>query len=281
MRREGHSVIQPEALPEYDANTHFSSDFLVDWIQGEDLISQKEVWLPASAGYLSFPTLYHWSSNGLASGNHIIEATLHGLYEVIERDAVSRLGRHGQVTFSAKRCRFIDLKTLDAGPVKQLSDRIAAAELKLVLVWVRSCIPVHTFMAVLLDLNPFSDSLIVNIGSGTHLSVAVAAIRAITEAAQSRATFIHGSREDLTPEAYEGNNRKLFKFFDRIEGTADWRRLDERAADDLFQDYRRIVGQLAEAGYRNVFRVDMSQPRFQIPVVKVWACGMKMDRNLF
>ena len=47
------------------------------------------------------------------------------------------------------------------------------------------------------ELHPFS-----MIGYGTHLSVSVAPTRAITEAAQSRLTFIHGSREDLEQEGY-------------------------------------------------------------------------------
>ena len=38
---------------------------------------------PAGAGFFQATT------NGLASGNHWLEAVLHGLYEVVERDAIA------------------------------------------------------------------------------------------------------------------------------------------------------------------------------------------------
>ena len=281
MLRNGRRVIEPHIFPEHNPQTFFSSDLIVDWTKGEDLLSQEEVWLPASAAYLCAPMFYRWSSNGLASGNHVVEATLHALYECIERDAISRLCHKGQVDFSPKRCRFIDLKTVPDGPLRELHDLITAAGVKLVLIAVKSRIRLPTFMAVLLDPNPFGLCSTVNIGYGAHLSATVAATRAITEAAQSRLTFIHGSREDLTENAFQDSHASVYDFFNRIEGTSSWRSLAEKAGNNLLEDYACILSRLRKAGHRNIFRVDMTRAPFKIPVVKVWVAGLTMDANLF
>src|SRR6185295_4846109 len=136
--RDGHKVIRPETLPDYRSDIFFSEDHVIDWASAEDLLSGQEVWLPASAACLCFPKLYNSTTNGLASGNHLIEATLHALYEVIERDAIARLSVNGRLKFSRGRCRFIDLKAVRDGPVRELHGMLAAADVKLVLIWIKS-----------------------------------------------------------------------------------------------------------------------------------------------
>ncbi len=81
-------------------------------------------WVPASAVYLCWPTLYQFSTNGLASGNHVMEATLHALYEVLERDAMSRLSVNGHLQI-AQHCRVVDVQSIDTGAVRSLCDRLA------------------------------------------------------------------------------------------------------------------------------------------------------------
>lgn len=280
MHGDGRRVIRPNALPDYRSENFFSKDYVIDWVRAENLLSGREAWLPASAAFICTPILYNLTTNGLASGNHLLEATLHALYEVIERDAISRLSVKGTLNFSETRCRFINLKTLRNGPVRELSEMLTAAEIKLVLIWLKSCIPIHSFMAVLLDPKPFSQSSMVNVGYGTHLSVSVAATRAITEAAQSRLTFIHGSREDLEPEAYLGAHHKIYSFFDRIEAKSHLGSLKEMAEDDLTLDYACVLQSLSAGGYKNIFRVNMTRRPFNIPVAKVFVCGLKLNRNL-
>src|SRR6266704_2900793 len=67
------------------------------WVLGWDLLQERETWLP----WVSVAMTYRpkpeprmemampMTSNGLASGNHLLEAVCSALYEVIERDAVS------------------------------------------------------------------------------------------------------------------------------------------------------------------------------------------------
>ena len=72
---------------------------------GEELMSGGTVWVPhelVSADYTDpLPAgagVFQATTNGLASGNHWLEAVLHGLYEAVERDAIAlwRAARSGR-----------------------------------------------------------------------------------------------------------------------------------------------------------------------------------------
>ncbi|MBR1153715.1 YcaO-like family protein [Bradyrhizobium sp. JYMT SZCCT0428] len=282
MRNGDRAPVLPETLPHYRHEAYFAPEFLIDWSIAEELLTAQEVWLPASSVFFfSSPRLYDVSSNGLASGNELTEATLHALYELIERDAISRLCAGGRIRLDPECC--IDLDTLVEGPVSDLISTLVKADITPKLIWVKSSIQAHTFWAVLLDKMPLAHCSTVNIGYGTHLCPEVAAIRAITEAAQSRLTYIHGAREDLHEQSYSSDRAQasLFAVFDRLKGTAAWGSFTDRSSDDLREDYRYVVGSLAEAGYRRMYRVDLTRPPFQIPVVKVLVPGLEFNERLF
>lgn len=271
----GRRAVEPHLHPDHLADTFFSPDFILPWVACEELLTGQEAWLPASAAYMAWPKLHTFSTNGLASGNHLVEATLHALYEVIERDAIASLEQDGRITFAPERCRFIDLQTLPAGPVQYLHEMLERAEVKLLLIWLKARVPVHTFMAVILDDTNFSSATTVNIGYGAHLNETVAAVRAITEAAQTRLTYIHGSRQDIKKGSYMVDQRGTHAFFSGIETDASWSDLRPNTNTDLNEDYQETLGHLRSAGLSNVFRVDMTREPFNIPVVKIVIPGMR------
>jgi ribosomal protein S12 methylthiotransferase accessory factor len=142
----------------------------------------------------------------------------------------------------------------------------------------------NTFWAILLDNNPLNSSTLVHVGWGSHLSLSVAAVRAITEAAQTRLTYIHGARENLAANlrAFSGDQaRRVFAFFDRFESDTDWHALNDMASNDLIQDYLHVLTSLGEAGFARVFRVNLTRSPFNIPVTKVLVPGLQMKPGLF
>ena len=281
LLREGRRVVRPDTLPEYLHETFFSDDFRIRWVSGEDLLNGEEVWLPSSAIYISRPRLHAFTTNGLASGNHIVEATLHAIYEVIERDTIASLKQGDRLSFTPDRCRLIDTATLPPGLLQYLHGLIAKAEMKLVLIRVKGSIPIQTFMAIILDSSPFSHATTVNIGYGSHLDEVVAALRAITEAAQVRLTYIHGSRQDVKDATYARAHTKLYDFFDRLPANASWQELSHAMTPDLQADYDETISHLREAGVKNIYRVNMTREPFEIPVVKVIIPGMSIVKQLF
>jgi ribosomal protein S12 methylthiotransferase accessory factor len=275
LAREGIAHVPPAALPDYEQRVHLNEGRVLNWVRGESLTDGTAVLLPACAAFLLEPMLVHFSTNGLASGNHRVEATLHALYEVIERDAVSRL-KHGGLSLPRGESRVVDLDSVPDRAVGGLREQLRRAAVALVLIRAESVAPINTFWAVLLDpASPFACSR-VNMGHGSHLSPTIAAVRAITEAAQSRLTYIHGSREDLWEESYELNDAhaRLHDFFAGQRGDLCWDSIPDVASGDLLQDLETVVSGLQAAGYNLIYRIDLTSARFDIPVVKVLVPGL-------
>jgi ribosomal protein S12 methylthiotransferase accessory factor len=171
--------------------------------------------------------------------------------------------------------RVVDLASLPQGPLRALRDRLAAAGVALVLIRVESIAPVSTYWAVILDPASHFACSRVNMGHGSHLDPTIAATRAITEAAQSRLTFIHGAREDLAEDSYVPTpaHERLAAFFGSRKADLAFPATD-RSTGDLAEDLRRVLAGLAAAGFDRVYRVELTQKRFGIPVAKVVAPGL-------
>ena len=274
--------VNPPVLPGFRDDQHFTPDFVADWVPGERLPGGEQVWLPASAVHLAWPALFTFSTNGLASGNTLVEATLHGLYEVLERDAVSRLSVAGRLQI-AHRCRVIDLASVDDPVVGELVHRVARGGVELVLLRVPSRISVHTYWAVLVDRNPFANSSTVNLGYGTHRSPSVAASRAITEAAQTRLTMIHGAREDIDRRIYESGRAqaRIAAYFQALRADAPWGEAEDHSYPTLDEDLLAVIGELIAAGHGEILRAELVCEPFDVAVVKVFVTGLRHNRQLF
>ena len=93
MRAE-HRMADIAGLPR-SRGSRYTPTLPLMWIEGEDLLGAGRVWLPlelVSANYtLPFPPgsgCFQANTNGLASGNHWLEAVSHGVCEVVERDGI-------------------------------------------------------------------------------------------------------------------------------------------------------------------------------------------------
>lgn len=66
------------------------------WVPGQDILYEERVYIPANAIYHPYDPLgmanqlFRSDPNGLGAGSVPEEAIIHGIYEVIERDALSR-----------------------------------------------------------------------------------------------------------------------------------------------------------------------------------------------
>ena len=137
---------------------------------------------------------------------------------------------------------------------------IRSAGLDLRLIWIETRVDVHTFWAVLLDPSPFAPASTVNMGYGSHLAPDVAAVRAITEAAQSRLTFIHGAREDLSARSYRRPPEKVYRYFDRLKANTDWGVFADLSSDDFVSDYERVLSQLRDrSSARSTSRISLDR----------------------
>lgn len=247
----------------------------IDWVRGKELFSEEPTWVPSFAAYFRRHVPFRFSFNGLASGNHPIEAVLHALYEVVERDTLAALSEKGNVRLS--RCQVIDCGTIIDEAVGSLCEQVRRAGVRLLLLRAPSSSLVHTFLAVFLDASSSFGASAVNFGTGSHLSQSVAAIRAITEAAQSRLTYIHGSREDLHEQAYARGptHEVLFAYFSKLTPDTAWGSLEDSSAEDLLRDYHIVLESVRGLGYGSIYAVELSQGKAGVSVMKALIPGTR------
>jgi len=246
------------------------------WTPAFDLLNDEEILVPSNAVFHPYDCLgqtvplFISDTNGLASGNVIEEAVLHALLEVIERDALSRAERrHSMGT---------RLSVGETGSVREILDLYAGhgIEIHLWLLEGRTGIP--TVAAAADDTLTKDPSLLV-MGAGTHLDPEIAALRALTEVAQSRASQLQGGRVNpdrqhlLERIGYDRMKRINKEWFcdapaTPIEGLANL------ATDYFDEDIRVALDEVGKEAER-VLVCDLS--RTPVPVVRVIVPGFEVS----
>lgn len=261
---------------------HIQADKPYKWTPALEVLSGEDKLVPFSSVHLrpiigtvsTSASPFQRSSNGLASGNLWIEAVLSGLYEVIERDAyaVAR-ARPG---FWGRDDNLVNTRALGLPEVSALIERCDDAGILVMVHDMTSDVGIPAFTARMFDLaNPGSGTAV---GYGCHLETEVALVRAITEAAQSRAVVqVAGSRDDTTK--YERWTMKLF-----AEEVASAQRRQARAqhvprshnAGSTFDgDLGTVLDRLTAIGISEVAVVHLTEPGWPISVVRVVVPGLE------
>lgn len=276
-------VIDIERLPVV-VDSLFRPDLPVPWLQGTDLMSGDAVWLPYEMVHTDYTLpmppgsgCFMASSNGLASGNHLLEAISHGICEVIERDSVALWNAMDQMAQDRRR---VDLATIDDPVCCDLIARFERARI-VVGVWdVTTDVGIAAFFCWIMERNNGTGhDARSNIGAGCHPSRSVALLRALTEAAQERLTAISGARDDLEwgdfsvdPDTQAAREAIMLG---RIPQW-DFHAVPERRGETLWEDIEGQLGGLRAGGVTEVAVVDLSKPeRFPIAVARVVIPGLE------
>lgn len=239
---------------------------------GEDLFSLDRVHVPVEAVSLDRTLLncrYWQSSDGLASGNTYDEAVFHGLLERIERDAhvlwqvLPEAGQHSRClkpeAFGGENVRSLIAKIEAAGIMLRMFDMTSDVGIP--------CI--GAFLAAKTTLASRAPRFIdVTFGCGAHPSPERAAIRALTEAAQSRVTYISGARDDVFHETYR---RPLPERLRRLFYADPSRAMPLPGPMDLAG----ILMNLKQAGVTQAIAVRLSAPALAFAVVKILTPGLE------
>lgn len=273
--RENCSVLDPSSLL---LSQPINPSTLMEWVGAYDLMSGEETFISANAVYHPYDApgqcqkLFLSNTNGLASGNVLEEAILHGLLEVIERDAIST------AQFSRDLGKEIVL-TEEDGYLYELAQKFkdTGVELKIWLVPTDTGIP--TVIAATDDAKLKDPALLV-MGAGSHLKPEIAVARAITEAAQSRVVQIQGAREDTDREGfirsvgYDRMKRLNWFWFEEGEkiSLSEVQDLSRKSPAESIDVILENLKGLAE----KVLVVDLSREEVAVPVVRVIIPGFEL-----
>jgi ribosomal protein S12 methylthiotransferase accessory factor len=255
------------------------------WIEGYDLLQQQPAWVPyeiVDTNY-TFPLVtgagcFQATTNGLASGNHVLEAVSHALCEVIERDAVALWYAGSE---SARRTRRIDVSTIDSQPAIDVLTRLERHGFD-VGVWnLTTDVGVPSVLATIVERPGFSARPPYAVhGSGCHPTRDVALIRALLEALQSRLTFIVGSRDDNYREDYERlfnskTTRAVRAEIGEAPPTVNFVDLPNFQSETFEDDVRHEIRSLQQAGIEQSIVIDLTRADLGIPVVRVVVPGLE------
>jgi YcaO-like protein with predicted kinase domain len=277
--RRKHRVVDVSGLPRLAFST-FTEHTPILWAEGAvDVITGERVLVPHEVVHLDFRTplpqgsgCFIMSSNGLASGNHALEAMVHALCEVIERDSNTLWNVAGRDVQHA--CR-IDLATVDDATCKDLLQRFDAADVS-VRAWnTTTDVGVASILCEAIDREATVDRPMLPVsGSGAHPDRNVALRRALTEAAQSRLTRISGSRDDLFHGAFDDDVALHRTAAARAEFAAtaanvSFTDIPSVEHEDIEDDVTWILRALEAVGISEVLMLNLTRPDLDIPVVRV------------
>lgn len=198
--------LNPLQLP-IRSDVIFREKMEIQWILGRNESSKKEILVPREIisrdSRLSTWSkgLFFSSSNGLASGNCRDEAIIHGLAEVIERDQMAFWQMKKEFGIECGNTR-LNLSTIDDPQILAMLENISIAGLEVCVWYTTTNIRVPTFTCTVWDSRYKTPYPHKSSGHGCHPYKKIALFRAITEALQSRLTFISGGRDDIYWSAY-------------------------------------------------------------------------------
>lgn len=260
----------PLSALRWSAGVRYADAAPIEWVRVESLTRGRSGWLPRQmlelddgAGRPFAPRAFDNTSSGLASGNCLAEAILHGVCELVERHAVYL------ASASSGRPRALGPDSMP-DVCQDLLRRIRSAGMKVAvfdLSW-DAALPCTLARLAAPDLPN------VWIGAGCHPSPDVAVCRALTEAAQSRLTYIAGARDDLLPFDMEQDPGALFDGFVEPCPDRSFADLPDRSTGSVDSDLDGVVSLLDEAGFETFF-ADLTRPEIGIPVAVSFAGGLR------
>ena len=282
--RFDHRLVDVDGLPRCSA-AGLPEGLRVLWIEGRDLLADAAAWLPFEVVHTNFTLplpprsgALLASSNGLASGNRLPEAVSHAVCELVERDATTLWHARDQ---RGRRSTRVDLATVDDPACADVLARFDRAQVAAAVWEITSDVGIPAFRCLIVDRSPSPlRPHLPGLGAGCHPSRAIALLRALTEAAQTRLTLITGARDDLGAANYAASNDRAAHA--RLLGVAaggppgrSFRDAPTFEAATFDEDLAWELARLGAAGIREVVTVDLSKPGLGIPVARVVIPGLE------
>ncbi|MDR2967830.1 MAG: YcaO-related McrA-glycine thioamidation protein [Methanobacteriaceae archaeon] len=268
------SIINPKdlTLPNETKNLDFDT-VEIEWTLATDIATEKEYYVPSNAIFHPYipknsTPLFKGNTNGLASGNVLEEAVLHGILEVIERDAWSIF------ELTKKNKKQIDTKSIKNPLINDLLNKFKKEAIDIKLMDLTADVNIPTIAATADD-TILKDPALLTFGVGTHLNPEIAIMRALTEVAQSRATQIHGAREDtvradfMRKAGYKRMKRINNHYFSEEKEQVKIEDIENKATDSLKKDIEIAVSELKNFSLNKILFTDLTREELGVNVVRV------------
>jgi YcaO-like protein with predicted kinase domain len=280
MRRE-HRLINIRGLP-MARGSRYGPDLPLLWIEAEEILAGGSIWVPfelVSANYtLPLPPgsgSFQANTNGLASGNHWLEAVSHALCEVVERDARTLWQQRSPAAVGHLA---VEPASIDDPASRELLERLESAGLEARIWDVTSDVGIASFVCALRERS--GEEIDPELGSGCHPARHIALARALTEAGQARNTYITAARDDFFPEMYLPSQRArrqahFQRLFAPFSKGREFGHVPIFESASIEADLRWMLARLRSAGIDQVAVVELTRESIGIPVARVVVPGLE------
>ncbi|WP_268823834.1 YcaO-like family protein [Paraburkholderia tropica] len=244
-------------------------------VQFDDPSSPCPTWLPAELAFHPFrdgerPRLYGTSTNGLASGNSIEEATAHALFELLERDCFSFY----QIFDDSRNVSEFSLPKY----IRSIINAARKEGLETIIKFVPNEFNLPFFVTLIHERSKITP-LYTSVGCGLHMDRNIALARSVTEAFQSRLAYIHGGRDDIVQRFKSHETRTIDERISiaerqyKISIERQW--IDfgtipthegSKSGKSVMDD---VTSVLKKAGFNHVYRLVLTPKSTDLVVVRV------------
>ncbi|MBN1210511.1 MAG: TOMM precursor leader peptide-binding protein [Myxococcaceae bacterium] len=269
------------ATGEDNAPRPFPEELVLDWTPLRSLTSQAIRYLPTACCYFFHPgpdTAYcRADSNGNASGATLEEAILHGLLELVERDAVA-LWWYNRIRRPA-----VELSSLDDPFFREQVAFHRGLQRELWVLDITSDFGIPTFAALSRRIDQECEDIV--FGFGCHLDPELALSHAVTELQQFLPTVPHGGPDGRTD--YRVHDAEALRWWrtatvanqpyllpDTSAPPRTAASLPRLASEDVREEVWRCI-RIAERLGLETYVLDQTRADVGLPVVKVIIPGMR------
>jgi ribosomal protein S12 methylthiotransferase accessory factor len=247
-------------------------------VEADEVLSSTRCLVPAELVFHPFmPEMgsqcyFASNTNGLCSGNSVLEATVHGLAEVIERDIRSFQSFY-DTSWLVHEQTFPDV-------ISGITELIRSADLVIYVRYAPNVFNLPYFTAVVAEHGTI-DPIYVSGGYGCHPCKEIAMTRAVCEALQSRLSFIHGGRDDLadhyeqfakySPDERAKFAQALVSQISSVDRVIDFGTIPDRTneADSLESAFKVLASACCSVGATKICRVAYTDSADPIQVIRV------------
>ena len=255
------------------------SALLRGWIEGANLSAGGNAWIPwdlLSLDLTSAPA--HdvlLTSAGLATGNNDAEASVSAVAELIEHDLQAAMQ---DLSARERRARELHLDSVTDPVARRLITHIRKCGFALRAWNMGQEAGIAAFGCAVTDAEMTGTMLPPSAGSGCHPDRAIALVRAILEAVQSRITLIAGARDDLTPDDYhDGAGRTMELVLGGLSfgaGPLGWSEVPHQPARDPEQALETLLAVAARRSPQPILLYTYARPHPELAVVRAIGPGL-------
>lgn len=248
----------------------------IRWVAGTDRTTGAPVLVPYDAVVLGvapadLPSISQ-STNGIAAGTTPDRALLHAFCELIERDAVCLWGFKPD---GAAFATAVAPEAFNDTGVDRLCAQIARAGYRIHLFDQTTNIGVPVIYAVMFPADGADKHFDAASGAACHPVAAIAARKAIIEAAQTHVTNIAGARDDIVDREYDTGLSRSIRVLTEARPGGRPAPVGFTGDDDTAGFLAFVQRGLSRAGLKRIVTVRLGSERLGIEVVKAFVPGLE------